>query len=208
MSNYLVSLSFSITSSIKGNGILFFIVCWFNFLQFCTNHNDPFFFGIQKHSIIYYELNSRISSALSCLSTLIVIAQALVFNSFGTSSIRFILWSHFLHSDNFSNFFLLNKQINGWIYFSKSSEFIGSSSFPVFCCPLFLSSISCNLCILDIKDISWCCVLYSLRHIVNHIVLIFQFTSKLYLTDQSYSRNMPVLYNFSILGSICIKNLE
>ena len=75
----------------------------------------------------------------------------LAFNFFEASFIRFISWFHSLCSGNFLNFFLLNKWVNSQIYSNKSSRLVGFNSFPISCCPLFLSSIGYNLYILDIN---------------------------------------------------------
>ena len=71
--------------------------------------------------------------------------------------------------------------------------------FSVVLCYLF----SCNLCIHDVKDMSWCCVLYSLRHLVNCIVPVFQFTSGLCLTNQLYPKNISVLFKSVTAMFIC-----
>ena len=110
-------------------------------------------------------------------------------------SIRLILWSHSLYSGNFSNFFLLNKCMNSWIYSSKYFEFIKYSFLLIFCCSLFVSSVGCSLYILDVNKMSWCCILHSVKHFVNHIVSIFQFTSRLCSANQLYPKNMSVPFN-------------
>ena len=126
----------------------------------------------------------------------------MTFSLFGVFSIRLILWSYSLYSGNFLNFFLLNKYVNSQIYSSKSFRFIRSSSLPISCCPLFVSSIDCNLCVLDMNSISWCCILHSFRHLVNCIVPIFQFMSGLCLTNQSYPKNMSMLFKYMTTVSI------
>jgi len=117
------------------------------------------------------------------------------------SSIRSILWFHFHLSGSFLNFFLLNRWVNSQIYSGRSSRFVGSSSFPISCCSLFWLSIGCILQFLN--NIFWCCVLQFLGHLVNYIVPIFQFISGLCLTNQSYSRNMSVLFISITAVSIC-----
>ena len=65
---YLASLSLSITSPIRDNGILFFIVIWLSFLQSWTNCNELSFFGMQKQGATYHDFDSTISPTLSCSS--------------------------------------------------------------------------------------------------------------------------------------------
>jgi len=76
------------------------------------------------------------------------------------------------------------------MYFSKSSGFIRFSFLPIACCSLSMSSVSCNLYVLDINVMSYYCVLYYFGHLINYIVLVFQFTSRLYLTNQLFPKNM------------------
>ena len=93
------------------------------------------------------------------------------------------------------------------MYSGKFSGLVGSYSFPMFYCPFFLSSIGCSLHVLDVKDISWCCVLYSLEHLVNYIVPVFQFTSRLCLTNKLYLRNMSLLFKsvtVMLIYSVCL----
>ena len=42
--------------------------------------------------------------------------------------------------------------------------------------------------------ISWYYILHPLRDLVKYIIPLFQFTSELYLTNQSYSKNISVLF--------------
>ena len=131
----------------------------------------------------------------------------MAFISFGVSFIRLISWSHSLCSGNFSNFFLLNKCANGQMYFIKSSRFVGSSSLPISCFFLSVSSISCSLYILNVNEMSWCYILYSLGYLANCIVLIFQFTSGLYLTNQLYFKNISVSFKSitaMLIFSVCL----
>ena len=87
------------------------------------------------------------------------------------------------------------------MYSRRSSGFVGSSFLPISCCPLSYLSIACALLVLNI--ISWCFVLYVFGHFINHIVLLSQFTSRLYLTNQLCPRNMSILFKSIIAVSIC-----
>ena len=93
------------------------------------------------------------------------------------------------------------------MYSSKSSRFVGSSSLPISCFILSVSSISYSLYVHNVNEISWCYILYSLGYLVNYIVFIFQFTPRLCLTNQLYSKNISVLFKsitaISIL-SVCL----
>jgi len=80
--------------------------------------------------------------------------------------------------------------VNGQIYSGKSSGLVGSSFFLISCYSLSLLFVDYNLHILDVNIISWYLILYFFGHFVNYILIIFQFTSELYLTNQLYSRNM------------------
>jgi len=86
------------------------------------------------------------------------------------------------------------------MYSGKFSRLVEFGSFSMSCCSLSLLSIGCSLCI---NDMSWCCILHSFGHLLNYIVLVFQFTSGLCLTNQSYSRNMSVLFKSITAASIC-----
>ena len=119
---------------------------------------------------------------------------------FGASSIRLILWSYSYHFSHFLNFFLLNKCIKGQIYSRKSFGFVGSSFLLISYCSLSSVSIVCALLTLNIM--SWYYVLYIFGHLVNHIVSIFQFTSRLCSTSQLYLRNMSVLFKLVTTMSI------
>jgi len=93
------------------------------------------------------------------------------------------------------------------MYFIKSSRFVGSSSLPISCFLLSVSSISCSLYILNVNEMSWCYILYSLGYLANCIVLIFQFTSGLYLTNQLYSKNISVSFKSitaMLIFSVCL----
>ena len=141
-----------------------------------------------------------IKPAFSCSSSywfntsslLSVIVYAFVFNAFEVSSIRFLLWSHSCHSSNFSNFFLLNKCVKGQMYPGKSSEFVLSSSFPILLLSCAIVSIAWVLLVLN--SISWCFILQLSGHLVNFIILFFQLTSGLYLTNQSWPKNISVSF--------------
>ena len=147
---------------------------------------------------MYLDFDSTINPAFNCLSnhwfsafsSFNIIVYVFAFNSLRASSIRFILWSHSHYSSSFLNFFLLNKWVNSWIYFSKSSGFIVSSSFLIFLLSYFLVSVACVLLVLNL--ISWCFILQLPEYLVNHIVSFFQFTSGLCLTNQSCPRNISV----------------
>ena len=121
-------------------------------------------------------------------------AQAFVLNYLGASSVRLILWFHFCLSGSFLNFFLLKECVKSRMQSGRSSGFVRSSSFPIFCCPLLLSSIVCILQFLGVNNISWCFVLYVPRHLVNFIVPLFQSTFGLCFTSQSYPKNISVLF--------------
>ena len=86
------------------------------------------------------------------------------------------------------------------MYFGRSSRFVGSSSLPISYCSLSCVSVACIFCVLN--DISQYCILHVFRHLVNHIVPEFQFISKLYLTNQSYPKNMSILFKSVIIVSI------
>ena len=88
------------------------------------------------------------------------------------------------------------------MYFSKSFEFVRFSFLPISCCSLFVSSVSCNLHIIDVNKISWYCILHSVKYLVNHIVSVFQFTSRLYLTNQLYPKIMSVPFKSMTAMSI------
>ena len=67
--------------------------------------------------------------------------------------------------------------------------------------------LDCNILVLDINKMSWCFVLHSFGHLVNHTVLLAQLTSELYLTNQSYPKNMSVLFESmttALTFSICL----
>ena len=91
---------------------------------------------MKKHSNTYLELDSTMRPALSCLSnhlfkvssSLMVIAYALVLSSPGACSAKLILWFHSLVYGTASNFFLLNRCVNGHMYFGKSSSPVLSGS--------------------------------------------------------------------------------
>ena len=128
-------------------------------------------------------------------------------SSFGTSSVKLISWSHSHLSGSFSNFFLLNKCINGWTYFGKYSGFVGSGSLS----PSFNSSSSFGNNCLDhgINLIDSCSVLQCSRHLINHMTPSFQSTSglcstnQLCFTNQLCSRNRFVFLISDTTLSIC-----
>ena len=109
-------------------------------------------------------------------------------------SVRLILWFHSRLFGNFSKFFLLNRWVKGWIYSGRLGFF------PISCCSLFWLSVS--YIFLFLNDISWCYILQFFGHLVNYIISIFQFTSKLYSTNQLYFRNMSILFKFMTTRSI------
>ena len=86
-------------------------------------------------------------------------------SSFGASSIKLISWSHSRLSSSFLNFFLLNKCVNGWTYFGRSSGFVGSGSLS----PPFDFSSSFGSSFLDygVNCIDSCSVLQCPGHLVN-----------------------------------------
>ena len=65
-----------------------------------------------------------------------------------------------------------------------------------------MSSVSYILLAFDVNVMSWYCVLYSLRHFINHIVPLSQFISGLCLTNQSYLKNMFVPFKSVTTTSI------
>jgi len=89
------------------------------------------------------------------------------------------------------------------MYSSKFSRLARSYSFPVSYYHLSLSSIGCSFHVFDIKIMSWYLVLHSLEHLVNYIISIFQFTSRLCLTNQLYPKNMSMSFKFVTTVSIC-----
>ena len=121
---------------------------------------------------------------------------------FGASFVKLISWSHSCLSGSFSNFFLLNKCINGWIYFRRSSGFVGSSSLS----PPFDSSSSFGSSLLDhgVNRIDLCSVLQCSGYLVNCITSSFQSTSGLCSTSQSCPRNKFVSLISNTTVSICL----
>ena len=81
------------------------------------------------------------------------------------------------------------------MYSGKSSWFVLSSSFLIslLSCSL-LSIVSIALVHLDLNCMSLCFIVQFPGHLVNLIVLFFQLTSRLCLTNQSCPRNMSVLF--------------
>ena len=83
--------------------------------------------------------------------------------------------------------------MNGRIYSGKSSGFVLSGFFPIF--PLYyflLSVVSIALVLLELNCMSSCFIVQFPGHLVNLIILFFQLTSGLCLTNQSCPRNMSV----------------
>ena len=94
---------------------------------------------------------------------------------------------------SFSNFFLLNRCVNGQIYSSRSSGFVLSGSFPISplsCVVVFFVSISFVLLVLN-RMSSYFIVQFP-GHLVNLMILFFQLTSRLCLTSQSCPKNISV----------------
>ena len=89
------------------------------------------------------------------------------------------------------------------MYSGRSFRFFGSSFFPIFYCPLFLSSVGYILLVFDINNISWYYVLHSFGHLINCIIPEFQFTSGLCLTNQSYPKNMSMPFKSMTTVSMC-----
>ena len=87
------------------------------------------------------------------------------------------------------------------MYSERSFRFVKSSSLPISCCSLSCMSIAYALHILN--DISWCYILHVFGYLINYIVHKFQFTSKLYLTSQSYSKNMSMIFKSVTTVLIC-----
>ena len=138
---------------------------------------------------------------LSVSSSLSVIRYAFALSSFSASSIKLISWSHFHLSGSFSNFFLLNKCVNSWMYFERSLGFVGSGSLS----PPFDSSSSFGSSLFDhrVNHIDLCSVLQCPRHLVNHMTLFFQSTSRLCSTSQLCPRNRSVSLISDTTASIC-----
>jgi len=65
-----------------------------------------------------------------------------------------------------------------------------------------MSSVACNLYVLDMNVMSCYCVLHFLGHLINCIALVFQFTSGLYLTNQLFPKNMFMLFKSMTTMSI------
>ena len=86
-------------------------------------------------------------------------------SSFSAFSVKLISWSHSRLSGSFSNFFLLNKYMNSWMYFGRSSGFVGLGSLS----PPFDSSFSFGSSLLDhgVNYIDLCSILQYSRHLVN-----------------------------------------
>ena len=122
-------------------------------------------------------------------------------SSFGASSIKLISWSHSRLSGSFSNFFLLNKCMNSWTYFGRSSGFVGSGSLS----PLFDFSFSFGSSLLDhrVNRIDLCSILQYPGHLVNYITPSFQSTSGLCSTSQLCPRNRSVSLISDTTISIC-----
>ena len=120
---------------------------------------------------------------------------------FGASFIKLISWSHSRLSSSFSNFLLLNKCMNGWTYFGRSSGFVGLGSLS----PPFDSSSSFGSSLLDygVNRIDSCSVLQCPRHLVNCMTPSFQSTSGLCSTSQSCPRNRSVSLISDTTASIC-----
>ena len=87
------------------------------------------------------------------------------------------------------------------MYSRRSSRFVRSGFLLISCCPLSWFSVDCILYILN--NIFWCYVLYIFGHLVNHIIPELQFTFILYLTSQSYSKNMLIPFKSITAVSIC-----
>ena len=121
---------------------------------------------------------------------------------FGVSSVKLILWSHSHLSGSFSNFFLLNKYMNSWTYFGRSSGFVGLGSLsPPFDSSSFFSNNYLNY---GINLIDSCSVLQCPGYLVNCITSSFQSTSGLCSTSQSCSRNKFVSLISNTTVSICL----
>ena len=87
------------------------------------------------------------------------------------------------------------------MYSGRSFRFVGSGFLPISYCPLSCVSIAYALLVLNI--ISQCSVLHVFGHLINYIVLLFQFTSGLCLTNQSYPRNISILFKSITTTLIC-----
>ena len=103
---------------------------------------------------------------------------------------RFISWSHSHHSNSFLNFFLLNKYVNSCMYLGKSFGFVASGSLLIL--PLSCSLLPVVYILLVLNSISWCFILQLPEHLVNCIILFFQLTSGLCLTNQLCPKNMSI----------------
>jgi len=89
------------------------------------------------------------------------------------------------------------------MYSGRSFGFVRSSIFLMSYCHLFWLSIGCNLLVLNVNNMFWYCILHSFVHSVNYIVPKFQFTSRLCLTNQSYPKNMTMLFKSVTVTSMC-----
>ena len=78
------------------------------------------------------------------------------------------------------------------MYSGKSSEFVASGFFSILPLSYSLFSMACVLLVLN--SMSWCFILQLSGNLVNYIVLFFQLTSGLCLTNQSCPRNMSILF--------------
>ena len=74
-------------------------------------------------------------------------------------------------------------------------------SLPIF--PLFYSLLPIACVLLVLNSISWCFILQLSEHLINFIVLFFQLTSELYLTNQLWPKNMSVLLKSITTASSC-----
>ena len=94
----------------------------------------------------------------------------------------------------------ITRWVKGQMQSRRSSGFVRSSFFPIFCCSLSFSVV-CVL-LFDINDMSWWFILQVLEHLVNFIVPLFQSTSGLCFTNQSYSKNMSMPFRSVTAASI------
>ena len=125
---------------------------------------------------MYLDFDSIIKPAFSCSSSywfstsssFSIIAYTFTFNSLRASSVRFISWFHSCYSGSFSNFFLLNKCVNGWMYLGKSSGFVMSGSLLILLLSYSLHSIACVFLVLNL--ISWYFILQLPGHLVKGVI--------------------------------------
>ena len=87
------------------------------------------------------------------------------------------------------------------MYSRRSFRFVRSDFLSISCCSLSCMSIACALLVLNI--IFQYFVLHVFRYFVNHIIPLFQFTSRLCLTNQPCPRNISMPFKSITTASNC-----